>query len=41
MRTTDTKTQSFFPSQFGSYILAHSRKQMNEFIHAIDGFKTF
>lgn len=24
MRTSDTKSQSFFPSQFGSYILAHS-----------------
>lgn len=41
MRTTDIKSQSFFPSQFGSYILSHSRKAMNEYIHAIDGFNQF
>ncbi len=41
MKTDEITQQSFFPSQFGSYILAHSRRAMNDFIHAIDGFKQF
>jgi len=37
----EERGKSFFPSQFGSYILAHSRRVMNDIVHAIDGFNTF
>lgn len=33
------QSQQSFPTIIGSYILAHSWRVMNDFIHAIDGFK--
>lgn len=35
----DASKQQPFPTVIGSYILAYSRRVMNNFIHIIDGFK--
>ena len=35
---TPTKTTRLAPSHLGSFILAHSKRIMNNFIHVIDGF---
>ncbi len=38
-RNEDLENQQAFPSIIGSYVLANSWKIMNNFIHAINGFK--
>ena len=39
-RWREVLKQQMFPTYIGSYILAYSRQIMNNFIHAINGFKT-